>query len=278
MARGVGMAVALALTVVLSGCLTTGPTPVEGPGPAAGLELPARYAANLTDCLQIVALVLVPPEAVAARLPRGFRAADVASLAVPGLAAGSAALLLHHEVCADGEMSEGPQDWGVTGVFVEAPTVEGWASDANPHVYGFEIFATGRYFEKLRAWRYAVTDSRVTANTDAAPFAWSAAIDDAEGPRRRLEATTNPVAQPTGTAPTHATVWHDTEAGLVAFDIEYETTEHMGQARCEVREGSIEAEIMGQTDCEGLTTAGVARPSLDATAAFHFLRGIHATP
>lgn len=264
------------LAPALAGCLSatepsTGP-PTEPPAPTGPLDL----TTSMDGCGEILVLVLVDPGHARRFLPPGFEPADAAAFFGSPAAAGRAMVAINSIECEGSTLEKGPTASAELVVLVEPPEVEGATVEgALRNVYNVHQYTAGSTLvEATDGTGFAVSQVAIEAAFGPAPggaaTTGTGVLTDDEGELARFEVTVAPGLRDTATA----NQFQLTSTGLVVYAYAWEDgATSVGRATCTVRSGSLIADVLGTTTCEGAETVGILFGPVDFQGRFQYFPG-----
>lgn len=279
--RGSLVMVCLTLALALAGC--TDPSDSDSDdsdATAASLAHPEPWTIDNTasGCLEAFLLVPLEADAVAPHLPEGFAPADLQTMLGTPFATGSSGAYITAYECAEsayGNVTLLGGDWGFV---VAAPNVEGVNESVSSNLYTMQSFTANPLlagaFEAAGVEGHWVAPSVLVDVLPTGSSIGAAEFADADGVVAEWNIAA-PVPQPFTVA---ARFWHSAEHGTVygEYLLDGVPTAN-GGATCTFRAGSMIADALGFTDCNGHGVVGLTLNGADWDSKYVFLPGVWAT-
>lgn len=279
--RALVIAVVL-LTPILAGCLATDDgAPSAGSEPAAVPE-PWTIPFSVTDCTMVWASLTFDIERARAFLPPGYEPHEGGNLVGANsgetLPAPVAGLNLVSMQCPHHELANGTAAWVHAAIDIQPPKVAN-ATSPSPHDIYDVLYATDEQgvLDTFQRAGLPVVDAEIVQDVTLAGSAATGAVRviDGDGGLLRLEVAGSGPVLVEGTA----ALWHQSEEGvsLTHWDGRPGTRFWGGPvAVCELRAGSVLAELVGATDCRVRANAGFVGADYGIDQTLTFMPGVAA--
>ena len=259
------LAIGLMVTVLFAGCLQgTDESNGNGTGTElAPVEAPLTLTMDAGPCQALTVAAMVEPSRAYQSLPPGFRPRDANGLFETGAPTGKVPIFIAALDCPEGtnDLGDGKYQLGLVAVFVEAPSVQGHASNSN---YDFYLVHTYTDNEVLRnalrdlQWQHESGSVAVQLNPQRAGqnnTGGTASIEDGQGQVASMIAgAVVPVPAQVGDNDVgfkdwSINFWHQNDAGIGYLTYEFSEDVPIGPASCSMRYDSPPAIAVGQSDC-----------------------------